>query len=137
LTELISATQSEQAEITKVKLLAQKTQALTAKAAAEKTLKAEAAEKKAAAEAKKPEQGEDDDEEEEAGDSFEKLTKALQNLKASKVPYHFIACDAKPYGLVVAKKNIKSSAQHKKELAKVAGGSTRPPQLGKGSQGGQ
>jgi hypothetical protein len=126
LKEMIAAAEAQRREIAK------------AKAEAEKAIKAKAeAEKKAGAEAKKREQEEqeapqdgEDEEEDEAEDSAQKLKRMLQSLKTSKVPYHFIACDAKPYGLVVAKKNIKSSAQHKKELAKVAGGSTRPPKFG-------
>lgn len=98
------------------------------------------AEKKAQAEAKKQEQqqqkaqaaqpGKDDEEEDQAGDSYTRVAKALQTLKTSKVPYYFLFCKDKPYGLVVSKKDITKSAQHKKELAAMAGGSTSPPKFG-------
>ena len=95
------------------------------------------AEKKAA-EAKRLEQlatkaaaeDEDEDEEDETGDSLTKLKKALQTLKTAKRPYFFLVCDAKPYGLIVSKKDIRKSAEARKELAKIAGGTTRPPKVG-------
>ena len=94
-----------------------------AKADAEKGAKADAKKQQEAAE------GEDEDVDE-AGDSLEKLGRLLKSLKTSRVPYHFLVCDARPFGLVLSKKSIKSSAKHKKELAEMAGGNTRPPKFG-------
>ena len=102
LTNVLAAAQLEEREITKAEEKAEK----EAKAAT----KASADAKKREQEAQKAAQegdGEKDEkeEEEDTGDSLEKLKKALQSLKISKVPYNFIACDAKPYGLIVSKKN--------------------------------
>jgi hypothetical protein len=121
LADVVVASQDERAEIAKAKDVAAKAEAANLK--------------KAQAEAKKQEQpqaGDDHAEEDEdaAGDAFGKLTNALQTLKTSKVPYFFLFCKDKPYGLVVSKKDITKSAQHKKELAKMAGGSTTPPKWG-------
>ena len=99
---------------------------------------AKALAEKKAAEAKKQEQKaqqaagqeEAEDEEEETGDSLAKLKKSLQALKLSKKPYYFLVCDTKPYGLIVSKKDIRKNAQARKELAELAGGSTRPPKTG-------
>jgi hypothetical protein len=114
LTNLLAAAQTVPGEINKAKALAAKTEALNQK-------KAEAVAKQAEG---------DGDEEEEEGDSLQKLTSALKTLKLSQKPYYFLVCDAKPYGLVVSKKDIRKSAQARKELAQVAGGSTRPPKFG-------
>src|SRR6185369_13571531 len=54
----------------------------------------------------------------------------LKTLKLAQKPYYFLVCDAKPYGLIVSKKDIRKSAQAKKELTKIAGGSTRTPKFG-------
>ena len=95
---------------------------------------AKALAEKKAAETKKLEQKAqpegDEEEEEETGDSLAKLKKSLQALKLSKKPYYFLVCDAKPYGLIISKKDIRKNAQARKELAEVAGGSTRPPKSG-------
>jgi hypothetical protein len=114
LTNLVNAAQAEQRDLVK--------------AIAEAKKNATAAQKQAEAEAKKRDA--EDEDEEAQGDSFEKLKKALQALKLSKNPYYFLVCDAKPYGLVVSKKDITKSIQHRKELAQMAGGSTRPPKFG-------
>ena len=107
------------------------------KAAPGEIKNAKALAEKKAAEAKKQEQKaqqaagqEEEEEEDETGDSITKLKKALQALKLSKKPYFFLVCDAKPYGLVVSKKDIRMNLQAKKELAELAGGSTRPPKSG-------
>ena len=129
LTDVISASKTKQADLVKAKAEAEKTKALAAKAGA-------LTQKKAEEEAKKREEEEGGDEEEEAeeeeqeANSVVKLTKLLKSIRMSKVPYHFLLCDAKPYGLVLCKKPIRQSAPHKKELAKLAGGSTRPPKFG-------
>jgi len=108
LTDLISVTQSEEAEITKAKLLAEKAQALGAKAEAD---------------AKKLQPEEDPDEEEEAGDYRENLKAAFKRLKGSKeLVYNFIVCDAKPQcGFIMSKQRI--NAKHRAELTEVTGGS--------------
>ena len=64
------------------------------------------------------------------GDSVTRLKKNLQTLKVSQKPYYFLVCDAKPYGLVVSKRDISKSMQHRKELAQLAGGTGRPPKFG-------
>ncbi len=115
LTELVDTAETERRSVTKAR----------AEAAAQ-TKKQQQAQK--AQEAAK-----DDDEEEdvdEAGDSLEKLGRLLKSLKTSKAPYYFLVCDARPFGMVLSKKSIKSSAKHKKELAEMAGGNTRPPKFG-------
>ena len=114
---------------------AKQTELLKAKAEAAKTKATQAAAdaKKADAEAKKAAEagdGEEEEEEEETADAATKLKRALQSLKTAKMPYYFLVCDAKPYGLIVSKKDITKSAQAKKELAQLAGGSTRPPKFG-------
>ena len=137
LTDLVNAVQSESREISKAKALAAKAEILEAKADALQA-KAEALEAKAEAKAAqqeemargKSEEEADEEDEEETGDSYAKLTKALQSLKSSKLPYYFIVCKEKPYGLIVSKRDISKSSQHKKELAKIAGGSTSPPKGG-------
>jgi peptidoglycan hydrolase-like protein with peptidoglycan-binding domain len=118
LVAMINATKTRQGEILKAKA-----EALKADAEAKKKEALEAAhEAKHGAEA--------EEEEEESGDAFAKLTKILQSLKTSKEPFHFIYCKDKPYGLVVAKRDISKSAQHKKELSQMAGGSTTAPRCG-------
>lgn len=112
LTELVDTVETERRNVTKAR----------AEAAAQS--KKQQQEQKAA---------KDDDEEEdvdEAGDSLEKLGRLLKSLKTSKAPYYFLVCDARPFGMVLSKKSIKSSAKHKKELAEMAGGNTRPPKFG-------
>src|SRR5262249_43790816 len=94
--------------------------------------KAEALAKKQEAEQEKEEeeQREQEEEEEEIGDACERLKKSLFALKTSPNPYYFLVCDVKPFGVVVSKKDIRKSMQHKKELSQVAGGSTRTPKCG-------
>jgi peptidoglycan hydrolase-like protein with peptidoglycan-binding domain len=126
LTDVINASKAKQAELTKAKAEAGKAKALAAKTEA-------LTQKKSDEEAKKREEEEEEgeeEEEEEEGDSFKKLTSALKTLKLSKKPYYFLVCDAKPYGLVISKKDIRKNAQARKELAQIAGGSTRPPKVG-------
>ena len=115
-----------------IKYLAAMVNAAKAKQAELLKAKAEAG-KKADAAAKKHEEPEgqsDEEGEDETTDSCTKLKRAIQSLKTAKMPYYFLVCDAKPYGLVISKKDIRNSAQAKKELAQIAGGSTRPPKFG-------
>ena len=114
LTSLVAAAEDEKGELAKAKALAAKTAAAAQKKEQEK----------------KTGQEEGEEEEEAAGDAFAKLTSALKTLRTAKQPYFFLVCDAKPYGLMVSKKEIRSSAQAKKDLAQMAGGSTRPPKFG-------
>jgi len=123
LADLFNAAQNGQRELTKAKADAEKSAALAAKAEA-------TALKKTEAEAAEAGEGEEDEEEDEQSDSITKLRKAILTLRMSKVPYYFLVCDAKPYGLVISKKDIRKSMLHRKELAKMAGGSTRPPKFG-------
>src|SRR6185369_14239502 len=117
LTDVTNAAKAKQSEVAK------------AKTEAEKAEKAEAlAQKKAGQDAKKREQ--EDDDEDQKGDSYAKLTAALKTLKLAHKPYYFLACDAKPYGLVLSKKDIRKNPQARKELTQMAGGSTRPPKVG-------
>jgi hypothetical protein len=119
LTQMDSAADGQVAELNKAKALAAKTAA--------------AAQKKTEADAKKEEQGgkgEEDEEEQEEGDTIAKLTNALRAIKTAKEPYYCIVCDAKPYGLIISKKDIRKSAQARKDLAALAGGSTRAPKTG-------
>lgn len=128
LSDLLDAAESDQRVVTKAKAEADK----EAKAEAAKKAKAEAAAKKQEQEDDKA--AKDDDEEDEddhdPGGSLERLALALKNMKTSRTPYHFLVCDAKPYGLVLSKKSIKTSGKHKKELAEMAGGNTRQPKFG-------
>src|SRR5437588_1439880 len=110
LKQVIGAADAEQREIAKAKVLAEKTQALAAKT-----------------EAKKKDAGEED-EEEETGQAD--LKTALQGIKTAKKPYYFLYCDAKPFGVIISRKDIRKSVPHKKELAKLAGGVTRAPRFG-------
>src|SRR5260370_30801636 len=90
------------------------------KAAAEKT--AVLTQKKAEAEAKQRDEDEEEsaEEEEEEGDYAAKLLAAFQKLKSAKdLAYQFIVCEAKPLGLMVAKK---ISPLHKAQLIKLTGG---------------
>ncbi len=110
LADVITASKAEQNEVTKAKAAAQK---------------------KAGEEAKKREkEDKDKDEDDETGDALTKLTTALKNLKIARKAYYFLACDARPYGLVLSKKDIRKSYEARKELAQLAGGSTRPPKVG-------
>ena len=127
LVAMIAATKTKQAEIAKAKAEASKTQAAAQKKADADAKKKEEAEQKAA---QKEAGTEEDEEEEEDSDSIEKLKKAFMTLKTAKMPYYFLVCEAKPYGLVVSKKDIRKSMLHKKELATLAGGNTRPPKSG-------
>jgi len=91
------------------------------------------AKKREVADAKKAEAEaaeEQDEEDDKAAGPVEKLTKALKALKTSKVPYNFLLCESKPYGLVVSKKVIVNSKEHKDQLKALSGGSTRPPRTG-------
>jgi hypothetical protein len=116
LTDVINAAKAKQGELIK------------AKADAKKEAE-EAAKKQAAAEAAKKKEKEEEDEQE-TGDSTAKLMNALKTLKTARTPYYFLVCDAKPYGLVLSKKDIRKNAQARKELSQLAGGSTRPPRVG-------
>ena len=115
LSSLITAAEAEKSELNKAKAQAAKQAAAAAKAADEVKQKAK---------------DQEEDEGEESGEGFAKLTSALKSLRTAKQPYFFLVCEAKPYGLVVSRKDIKSSGQAKKELAEMAGGSTRPPKFG-------
>ena len=110
LAAMINATKTKQAELLKAKAVGK------AKAAS------------AAAAAKKAE--EESEEDDAAADAGTKLKNALHALKTARAPYYFLVCDAKPYGLVMSKKEIRQNSQAKKELSQVAGGSTRPPKFG-------
>jgi hypothetical protein len=110
LTNVLAVAQVQQRELAQTKVAADKTQAVAAQ--------------KAAAES----QGEE--EEEESLDTLEAVKRSLITLKTSKLPYYFIACDAKPYGLIVSKKDIRKSTPMKRELARLAGGTTRAPRVG-------
>jgi len=122
LADMASAVQTAQRDVAKAKAEAEKAKALTQKKADAQAKQEQLAQQKA--------EQEGDEEEEEEGDSFVKLTSALKTLKLSQKPYYFLVCDAKPYGLVISKKDIRKSAQAKKELARIAGGSARPPKFG-------
>ncbi len=82
------------------------------------SVRAEAAHKKE--EQAKREDKPDKEEEEEQGEYGELLLKAFQKLKATpNVAYEFVICEAKPLGLMLAKK---IGAQHRASLTKVTGG---------------
>ena len=138
LTDMVSAAQAELREVTKAKALAEKAQLMEAKAEAleaksdamQAKADEEAAKREAQASKKGEAEDEEEEEEEETGDCFLKLKKALQAVKLSKKPYYFLVCDAKPYGLIISKKDIRKNAQARKELVEIAGGSTRPPKVG-------
>lgn len=115
LTQMSTTATAQVAEVTKAKALAAKTAAVAEK-------KEDATAGGAA--------GEEDEEEEEEGDTIAKLTSALKSIKTAKAPYFCLICDAKPYGLIISKKDVRKSAQAKKDLAQLAGGSTRPPKIG-------
>ena len=103
LASVAAAAESEKSEIAKAKLLAAKTAAI--------------GQKKAQAEAKDQEQEEEEVEEEGAYEV--KLMAVLKKLKGSKgLAYQFIVCDAKPMGLMVAKK---ITPQHRAQLIKMTG----------------
>jgi hypothetical protein len=114
LTDVTNAAKAKQSEVAKAKAEAETAKALALK--------------KAGQDAKKREQEEED--EDQKGDSYAKLTAALKTLKLAHKPYYFLACDAKPYGLVLSKKDIRKNPQARKELTQMAGGSTRPPKVG-------
>jgi hypothetical protein len=99
-------------------------------AQAEAAKQAMAAKKQEQADQKSAAAGAEEDEEEETGDSYAKLKKALQTIKTAKQPYYFLVCDAKPYGLLISKKDIRKNSEARKELGKLAGGTTRPPKVG-------
>jgi len=124
LADMASAVQTAQRDVAKAKAEAEKAKALTQKKADAQAKQEQLAQQKA------EQEGDEEEEEEEEGDSFVKLTSALKTLKLSQKPYYFLVCDAKPYGLVISKKDIRKSAQAKKELARIAGGSARPPKFG-------
>jgi hypothetical protein len=115
---LTAAADAEKNEIAKAKASAAKTAAIAQKKAEDEAKKAESEDK-----AK-------EEEEDETGDSLTKLKNALKSLRTAKAPYFFLVCDAKPFGLVISKKDIRKSGQAKKELAELAGGATRPPKFG-------
>lgn len=100
------------------------------KAAQAEAAKAAATVAKQEAQAAKQAAEEDEEDETPGMDSYAKVKKALQSLKAAKKPYYFLVCDVKPYALLISKKDIRKSAEAKKELAKLAGGSTRAPKPG-------
>jgi len=114
LTDVINASKAGQSEVAKAKGQAQK------KAAEE-------AKKSALAAKEKEKEKEKDDE---TGDALTKLTTALNNLKIARKSYYFLACDARPYGFVLSKKDIRKNYEARKELSKLSGGSTRPPKVG-------
>lgn len=100
LTDLVAAAETEKSNIYKQKAAAAKTEALNKKR------------DEAPATA-----GEEEGEEEAQGDYGELLFKAFQKLKAAKnVAYEFVICEAKPLGLMLAKK---ITAQHRATLSKV------------------
>jgi hypothetical protein len=114
-----------------VDYLADVVDAATAEKAA--VTKAAAAAAKAETEAQKKadaEANEDDGEEDETADSITKLKNALKSLRTAKTPYFFLVCDVKPYGLIISRKDIRKNSMVKKELAQLAGGSTRTPRFG-------
>ena len=125
LDDVLDAAESDRRAVIKAKAEADK----KAKAEAEKKAKAAADTKRQEQEDEKEAKDEDDDDTDPA-ESLEKLARLLQNMKTSRSAYHFLVCDAKPYGMVLSKKSIKSSPKHKKELAEMAGGNTRPPKFG-------
>jgi len=110
-TEVLSAADCEQRDISKEKAEADKE---------EKTKKA--AEAKKAKEEDEDEDGEgdeEDEEEEEEGEYADKLMAALKKLKGAKeITYQFIVCEGKPPAVVIAKK---ISPKHKEEAARVTG----------------
>jgi hypothetical protein len=115
LDDVVGAAESEKREIIKAKAVAEKTQALAAKAEF-------AAGKKAEAEEKKRKQ---DEEEEEAADDYRtRLMAAFQKLRSARdLSYEFIVCDAKPHcGVMVAKR---ITSRDKEELTQITGGSRR------------
>jgi hypothetical protein len=114
LTDVVAAAKAKQSEATKAKAMAQKKACEEAKRAQEQ---------------KREKDGEKDDEDE-TGDALTKLTTALKTLKIARKPYYFVACDARPYGFVLSKKDIRKSFEARKELAQLSGGSTRPPKVG-------
>jgi len=103
LSSLLSAAQSEQREVTKAKANADKAAANQAKADAQK----------------QREEQDAGEEEEGGGDFAAKLLATFQKLKGSKgLSYEFIICEAKPIGLMVAKK---IAAPHKAQLGELTG----------------
>jgi len=119
LANVISAADSEKAVVTKEA-------AAAAKAEVEAKKKADAAARKDAEDEDEAEDEEDD----ETADSITKLKNALRTLRTAKAPYFFLVCDVKPYGMIISKKDIRKNSQARKELAALAGGSTRPPKFG-------
>ncbi len=104
LTDVLSAADSEQRDVSKDKANAAKEE-----------------KDKKAADAKKQGEEEDgeEDEDEEEGEYQDKLLAALKKLKGAKeVTYQFIVCDGKPPAVMVAKR---ITPKHKDELAKVTG----------------
>jgi hypothetical protein len=88
--------------------------AIAAKAAVEAKKKADSQSNK-----QLKEQEAADDEEEERGEYHARLLTAFQKLKSAKgLAYEFIVCDAKPCGVMVAKK---ITVKHKAELTQVTG----------------
>jgi len=110
LTNVLAAAQVRQRELAQTKVAADKAEAV----AAQKTAT----------------ESQDEEEEDESFDTLEAVKRSLITLKTSKLPYYFIACDAKPYGLIVSKKDIRKSTPMKRELARIAGGTTRAPRVG-------
>ena len=116
LKQMVAAAEAEQREIAKAKALAEKTQALAAKVEAKKGEEEEG-----------EEESEEEEKEEEAGQA---LKTACQSIKTAKKPYYFLYCEVKPFGVIISRKDIRKSAQHKKQLATLAGGVTRAPRFG-------
>ncbi len=130
LVAMIGATKTKQAELAKAKVEAQKAEAAVQKKVELETKKKEQAAAQEAERAAEAAKGDDDDDDDQ-GDSFARLTKALQALKSAKDPYYFLFCKDKPYGLIVSKRDITKNSQAKKELSQMAGGSTTPPRFGR------
>jgi hypothetical protein len=104
-TDLLSAADSEQRDVSKQKADAAKENMTRQKAEAEAK--------------KKDEEDEDSEEEEEEGEYQDKLLAALKKLKGAKqLTYQFIVCDGKPPAVVIAKR---ITPKHKEEAAKVTG----------------
>jgi hypothetical protein len=103
--DMLTAAESQQRDVAKNKVQAQKDDAARKKS-------------DAAAAAKAQDEDEDGDSEEE-GHYSERLLAAFKKLKGEKnLVYEFVICDAKPLGIMIAKK---ISAQHKAELMKLTG----------------
>ena len=114
LTELISAAEVDQRDVTKDKAEAGKKEAANQKPGAVSLTKREV------------EEEENEEEEEEYG---AKLLVAFRKLKGAKdISFQFLVCDAKPTIALMLARRI--SAKHKEELTRVTDGSKRFPHVG-------